>query len=438
MQSRLKCPKESFFRNPGFSKVAKFTRAESSLYQALSIGLIEILIRFKESPELIGLCRKSVENLIPSPQDSEHPSLKFAREYNVEHHLNNLKIIIDRVLSLPYISTSFYHLNCYAEDEQYRVTTSFDLGMRAVLGSILPGMQTLHEKMMRCQPVDDDVLLFNFAIKFNLQIDVVTSEGTTVYKKHLPGTYPLMILWHDSRNGYALLYTDESLSIETNSNYPRHSIQDYPFFPRHLSRQTTAPTIRIEETSPLVIDNSLVRSSTDEYSGLSVQEMRESEIKPEWHKPGENTTNVFRNTLNIPLPPSLTPDGRKSPVPDQYRMIEPGHKSSGEVVPDVLNKNSVPRAALDLKPINHIPQPMYGPQPHRVLDHQNNTKECDMCKKFKDSGEFTAITCDKPATCQICSECRIKSNSMCQICGRLYKSYEKGVLEIFEMSMQGK
>ena len=219
-------PKTLFFNRQGFTKISSFTVAESSLYQALSVGLFEILIRLKKAPNLLSRCLASYQSLTPS--DPEHISNKLARSYNLDNQFATFKYIADVLHNEQDMTQAFSWLQQYAETNEYSIC--LDYGMRVLLASILPENTSLHEKMIRREFVDEQVLLFNFAIKLNIQIDVVTSTETIKYKKHLPGGYPLMTLWKQDR-AYSLLYTRETCMIEEGSfNYQNLHLETYPFF----------------------------------------------------------------------------------------------------------------------------------------------------------------------------------------------------------------
>ena len=62
-----------------FSHISRFSVARASLYQALSVGIFEILIRFRLSANYVRTLKVSLEDL-------KHKAIALGRERNLEDH----------------------------------------------------------------------------------------------------------------------------------------------------------------------------------------------------------------------------------------------------------------------------------------------------------------------------------------------------------------
>ena len=324
---------KTLFNRQGFTKIARFTVEESSLYQALSVGLFEILIRLKKAPNLLSRCLTSYQSLTPS--DAEHISNQLARFYNLDNQFNCFKGIADALHNEQDMTQAFSLLQQCAERNEYSIC--LDYGMRVLLASILPENTSLHEKMMRREFVDEQVLLFNFAIKLNIQINVVTGTETIEYKNHLPGGYPLMTLWMKDR-AYSLLYTRETCMIEEGSfNYQLLNLETYPFFiPENYRaiRASNIPQMEGNASSPVFkIGNKAivqhVENSRDvkAFSQLKENNLTQScnEIKQsKWIPPAPDPMKPINNKVEgIPLRNHVDTSGGNLPLSPRGNLPVP-------------------------------------------------------------------------------------------------------------------
>ena len=95
-----------------FQYIARFSKTESSLYQALSVGFIETLLRFKLSNNPVKVMKKSYE-------DQQTKALTFARDQQLEAYVTGLISIITNITEKsPDRMTGFQWLHYYSETEE--------------------------------------------------------------------------------------------------------------------------------------------------------------------------------------------------------------------------------------------------------------------------------------------------------------------------------
>ena len=400
-------PKTAFNRQ-GFTKIARFTVAESSLYQALSVGLFEILIRLKNLPSLLSRCLASYQSLTPS--DPDHISNQLAKKYSKEYQFTQFKGIANVLHTEKDTNQAFSWLQQYAERNDF--SSSLDDGMRVLLASILPEHTALHEEMMRHRFVDEQVLLFNFAIKLNIQINVVTATEMIEYKKHLPGGYPLITLWMQDR-AYSLLYTSETCMIEEgNFNYQRIHLEPYPFFIPENYRVIREPAQNIPQ---------LGGSASNPV--LKIGNKAAVQASPQLSNNNSTQSSIdIRKSLWIP------------PPPDPKKLNS--NKVEGIPLGNYVDTSAAAKKS-DSQPINERFQEGVAPdfnsftintyQMNRNINISNHLLLCMGCNTNRGMNEFN-IECPIKNQCEICSTCRARNLYQCLNCQRPYSEEEKKLI----------
>ena len=232
LRSGVRLPKEQLRVqvNASFIQMACFSQIESSLYQCLSVGLIEIMLRFTLAPDHVKVITGAFNHLVQPTGQVASPATTFARGFRVEPHLDCFLSLIANVRDggAPDLKTRFSWLKYYAETENAEANTALDVGMRVLLGAILVGKIDVHNDMMNCRQVEESILLGNFATKMGVEIDVYEGGSKTEYMKSTAGTYPLISLIKGV-HGYGLLYTSESVRIEEGSGFTKEDLERFPF-----------------------------------------------------------------------------------------------------------------------------------------------------------------------------------------------------------------
>ena len=212
-----------------FTQMAGFSQKGPSLYQSLSVGLIEIMIRFKLSPNYIKPLNYHFNRLVQSGSQEISAAIAFAREYDVEAYFNIfLQILTNICDGAPNILTSFAWLKHYSESENEKANYGLDIGMRVILGAMFVGYQEMKNDIMSDRYVDEFILMNQFAREMNIQINVHEGIQKSVYVNQTPHDYPVISLVKGDF-GYALLYTNESLRIEQDPGFTKADLERLPF-----------------------------------------------------------------------------------------------------------------------------------------------------------------------------------------------------------------
>ena len=422
LKLNVKEPKKSFpSPDTEFISIARFTNPESSLYQCLGIGLIEILIRSSETHANINSCISSCKTLIL--EDPRHISNQLAQNYDLGHHLTSFRSFFSRFLNIVDVQESFRILNSHTEEANTSDSTSCDLGMRVILASLLPKNSALHEKIMKHESVNDQVLLTNFAIRFNLQINVLTSRGTTEYKKHLPGTYPLMSLWYDDDRGYALLYTHENMRIESNRTCENVNSMTYPLIPEkmnHLESEFKSGS-GLENMCPQGAKIAIVKCVPNSRNvTMPYRASKPSHInnipKPYQGHDSDSIDNAYTDRLEI-MSDSLKAGDRK-----KQSLTEPNQEFVRRAN---FRENVVDPGAFLAS---------YSPE-NEIIGNDTCLIVCTACKFDKEMEKFTVIQCNESHACQICSDCRVKNTYRCIGCNRSYSDDDQNAIKILRLSL---
>ena len=206
-----------------FQYIAKFSKTESSLYQALSVGLSEIFIWFQLSNDIIEPLRKNFE-------DQKAKALTFAKDTELDRYVKGLiEIITNITKKAPDRMTSFQWLSSYSETEESMTNLSMDYGMRVLICSILRGNAKVHQRILRDEITDEDIGSIFYAISsMGMQITVFNGQTISNHVKYEPDKYPVIYLNQSGRN-FSLIYTMKMIEIETNPNFSNTDVEKYPF-----------------------------------------------------------------------------------------------------------------------------------------------------------------------------------------------------------------
>ena len=154
--------------------------------------------------------------------------LRLCKRHGAETHFNSfLSLLVNVRDSAPDVITGLAWLNYYLESSE-EALDGLDVGMRVLLGAILVGKTDVHNDMMNQRPVDESIVLTDFARKMGIQINVYEGNRKTEYVRQNPGTYPLISMVKGDF-GYALLYTEESLRIELDPAFSKIDLVKFPF-----------------------------------------------------------------------------------------------------------------------------------------------------------------------------------------------------------------
>ena len=214
------------FRMPGleeFQYIARFSNTESSLYQALSVGFIETLLRFQLSNNPVQVMKKKYDN-------QQMKALAFACDHQLEEYVVAfINIIANITEKSPDRMTGFQWLAYYSETAESAANSILDYGMRVLICSILIGKAPTHQRIFSDQITDEDVFNIFYAISsMGMQITVYNGQDKANHVKATPGEYPVIILYQNGRN-FSLLYTAKMIEIETNPNFSKNDVENPPF-----------------------------------------------------------------------------------------------------------------------------------------------------------------------------------------------------------------
>lgn len=241
ISDRVKFPKQQLASNSlqDFVQIARFSRPKSSLYQALIIGIIELIIRFKHSPKYLEPFNRNFRKMIKEAYKVS--SSNFG--------LESFEKFIDFVTSAD-ITNDFLLLNRLTENDPI-ISLNCDDVMKSLICSALIGNFYIQNSILKEEPLENiDVLLYPLVCLLKIKISLYENEQETIYVSPSPGNYPSINLLKEGDN-YSLLYTKEMIEIEYEPSFDFSRVEYQPFI--YFSQPKIVPTGQDYEISEEIV-----------------------------------------------------------------------------------------------------------------------------------------------------------------------------------------
>ena len=286
-----------FFGCQDYDQVAFFSQKGPSFYQCLSVGLFELMLRFKLSPQ-------HTQKLYGRLRDLTTPALIVARQFGAEAHLESILYIIQSLRDNENIQMGFTWLNYYSETENLERNNALDAGMRVLVAALVWEVSPiLTNDLMNGRQVDENRILSNLAEKFGIQINVHTETNKCEYYKESYGYFPLISLFKCEEGyqegNYGLLYTSESVRIEKDPRFTKEELMKFPFVAIRRPIQNILPCMpegkvvtaedEVKQSNPMLIVD-LKRSPCIKFIGVGGEQK----------VPGEDLRIIPQPVLNLP------------------------------------------------------------------------------------------------------------------------------------------
>ncbi|OMJ78765.1 hypothetical protein SteCoe_21338 [Stentor coeruleus] len=359
---------KSFLRNPRqdfrhdnfieFKSIFCFANAEASLYLSLGFSLLEIFSKFKYSPgnlksinsKLLGLHEEAKTFCI-----SNNINIYYIEEY-MKHYL--------ALMSEVNVPNCFKYINTLAASND--TASILDYAMRCYICTICIGKKELHCKILNYNYLtkeETNAVMANFTQKFSVCIYIYDKPQPEVYANNVKNEFPCLYLYREIQMGqiynqgknkiedieivrFSMLYTPEMEDIETNNNFLKSKVEDYPFINK------------IYKPSPMIKGpNNYVKPKTPlrERPSTAMENPLKSNKNPDALP---NANPQFKYQTNIPqIPafagPNLTPFINQN-IPNTNYEAQPKIVNPG-VPKNISNPNVNFGAIVNTKPIQTIP-----------------------------------------------------------------------------------
>lgn len=254
----LRYPRQEFKHSSytEFKSFFSFADPETSLYLCLGFGLLEILSKFKYSPNYL----KSINNKLLELHEetkvfctSNHINLHYIEEYMKHYKEIDLEKIVPKC---------FNYINTLAMNDN--TTAALDYAIRNYICTICKGKNELLDKILNYKYLTKEecnAIMTNFTNKFSVNIYIYDGPQPEVYTSNAKNEVPCLHLFRGMQTGqlynhdknkyedieivmFSMVYTADMEDIEKNQNFPKTKVQNYPFLNKIFK---AGPVIRGEK-----------------------------------------------------------------------------------------------------------------------------------------------------------------------------------------------
>lgn len=444
-QSWVKYPKQIIDGGlRDFTSMAAFSRPNSSLYQSLIIGILEIIQRFKQSS-------KFIESLIFSLNEYILKAENYAANSNYSsQYLNTLRHVINSITNVDVI-TGLYWINYFTEQSS-SVGADLDYAVRLIICCIIEDNIEDQMNIIQEKPLNNfDKILQSLSSTLCIKISVFENNTEKIYVKNDPGDYPSLNLLKDKEN-YSILYSNIMIEVETNQNFDLKLIESPPFV------FSNKPNQNFYEKDNYVADSFSIGSDMSAEIPLNIP----NELKYPRHLTGPVPLGpcmpgilVEKNLQSLKSKrffkgPIINPN---TGFPGIYKTEYNQHNQrfSENIIPSgspqipldgmAHSKSALSPPKLELKGRSQVSgnakyQSFQGPinnKDYGKSTEQSLQKKCEICLKIKMNEDFGVISCGN-VLCSICNLCRCENTQQCLICKRFYSDYENDLIKVIKVS----
>lgn len=267
---------------PELSFSSKSERPSSSLYQCLSIGLLEILVAFKLNPRQIASTYASLTKILTPVTE-----LIESKDLNADI-LKNYSGIINVIFEEKSQSKAFSYLIHYSELNDPNYYISLEYGLRFILAYLLQKNEEYYNLIINDQPLlnySEALELFTKEVKIAV-ILIENSQKTVFCDKSIQKLPNLFIL--KDQDSFELLNTAQYFQLE-NSNYTFEA-NTYPFLTEQKPQIPKNPVINLNQRKNTTKRENFIKKKPTE---TSIQPILFNPIMPE----PLNSSQILFSTL---------------------------------------------------------------------------------------------------------------------------------------------
>lgn len=240
MQQRSMHPKSriNLPEFPELSYISKFKRPESSLFQCLSIGFLEILIIFKQNSSLLSPIYKSFSQILTQ-----------ARDYTSQKDLNtdildNYSKMLNLIYNEKSQSLAYSYLKYYSESNDPNCFICLEYGLRFILAYLLRNTQETESLIINDKNLPDcSKALNSFANSFSITIILIEDSKKKTFKFSSMKKQPNLFIFKDQEN-FCLMNPAKYLELEKNIQVAFPEL--YPFVTEYA---TSNPVINVNKNN---------------------------------------------------------------------------------------------------------------------------------------------------------------------------------------------